>query len=106
MRKHKNPIRNYRKTQPKQLMELNKTIKDLKREVEKNKENPKGDDSGDRNPSKEVRNHRLEHQQQNTRDGRENLRCRRFHTEHRHNNQRKCKMQKDQLKTFRKSRTQ
>ena len=36
-----------------------------------------------------------EHQQQNTRDGRENLRCRRFHRERRHNNQRKYKMQKD-----------
>ena len=28
-------------------------------------------------------------------DGRENVRCRRFHKEHQHNNQRKCKMQKD-----------
>jgi hypothetical protein len=28
-------------------------------------------------------------QQQNTRDGRENLRCRRFHRKHGHNNQRK-----------------
>ena len=36
-----------------------------------------------------------EHQQQNTRDGRENLRCRRFHREYGQNNQRKCKMQKD-----------
>jgi hypothetical protein len=34
-------------------------------------------------------------QQQNTRDGRENLRYRRFHKEHGHNNQRKFKMQKD-----------
>jgi hypothetical protein len=33
----------------------------------------------------------LEHQQQNTRDERENLRCRTFHREHEHNNQRKCK---------------
>ena len=33
-----------------------------------------------------MRNHRCEHQQQNTRDGRENLRCRRFHREHGHNN--------------------
>jgi hypothetical protein len=41
-----------------------------------NKENPKGDNSTDRNPRKEIRNHRCEHQQQNTRDGRENLRCR------------------------------
>ena len=37
----------------------------------------------------------IDHQQQNTRDGRENLRCRRFHRKHGHNNQRKCKMQKD-----------
>jgi hypothetical protein len=79
----------------KQVMELNKTIQDLKREVEKNKENPKGDKFGDRHPRKEIRNHRCEHQQQNTRDERENLRCRRFHREHRHNNQRKWKMQKD-----------
>jgi hypothetical protein len=50
-----------------------------------------GDNSGDRNPRKEIRNHRWEHQQQNTRDGRENLRCRRFHGKYGHNNQRKCK---------------
>jgi hypothetical protein len=31
----------------------------------------------------------------NTRDGRETLRCRRFHREHRHNNQRKHKLPKD-----------
>ena len=43
----------------------------------------------------EIRNHRCEHQKQNTRDGRENLRCRRFHRENAHNNQSKCKMQKD-----------
>jgi hypothetical protein len=55
-------------------MELNKTIQDLKMEIEKNKENPKGDNSGDRNPRKEIRNHECEHQQQNTRDGRENQR--------------------------------
>ena len=77
-------------------MELKKTIQDLKREVETIKKNPKRDNSGDRNPSKEIRNHRCEHQQQNRRDGRENLlRCRRFHREHGHNNKRKCKMQKD-----------
>jgi hypothetical protein len=55
----------------------------------------KGDNSADRNPRKEIRSHRCKHQQQNTRDGRENLRCRRFHRRHEHNNQRKCKMQKD-----------
>ena len=60
-----------------------------------NKENPKGDNSGDRNTRKEIWKHRCEHQQQNTRDGRENLRCKRFHREHKHNNQRKWKMQKD-----------
>jgi hypothetical protein len=74
-------------------MELNKTIQDLK--SRNNKENPKGDNSGDRNPRKEIRNHRCEHKQQNTRDGRENLRCRKLYREHGHKNQRKCKMQKD-----------
>jgi hypothetical protein len=60
-----------------------------------NKENPKGDNSGDRKPRKEIRNHNCENQQQNTRDRRENLRCRRFHREHGENNQRKSKIQKD-----------
>ena len=44
---------------------------------------------------KKIRNHRCKHQQQNTRDGRENLRCRRFHRKDGYNNQRKYKMQKD-----------
>jgi hypothetical protein len=43
-------------------MELNKTIQDLKVEVEKMKKkthtHTKGDNSGDRNPRKEIRNHR------------------------------------------------
>jgi hypothetical protein len=56
----------------------------------KDKENPKGDNSRDRKPRKESRNYRCENQQQNIRDGIENLRCRRFHRK-RHNNQRKCK---------------
>ena len=60
-----------------------------------NKEITKRDNFGDRNPRKEISSHRCKHHQQNTRDVRENLRCRRFHREHRHNNQRKCKMQKD-----------
>jgi hypothetical protein len=60
-----------------------------------NKENLKGDNSGDRNTRKKIRNHRCEHQQHNTGNGRVNLRCRRFHREHGHQNQRKCKMQKD-----------
>jgi hypothetical protein len=45
-------------------MELNKTIQDLKLEAEKNIENPKRYNSGDRNPRKELRNHRCEHQQE------------------------------------------
>jgi hypothetical protein len=60
-----------------------------------NKEITKGDNSGDRNPRKEIRSHRCEHQQQNARDGRKYFRCRRFHRKHGHNNQRKCKVQKD-----------
>jgi hypothetical protein len=44
---------------------------------------------------KEIWKHRWEHQQQHTRDERENLRCRRFDREHQHNSQIKCKMQKD-----------
>jgi DNA anti-recombination protein RmuC len=70
----------------KQVMMLNKTIQDLKNGSRNNEENPKGDNSGYRNPRKEIRNHRSEHQQQNTKDGRENLRCRRFHKEHGNNN--------------------
>ena len=53
-------------------MELNKTIQPKKGSTN-NKENPEVDNSRDRNPRKEIKNHRCEHQQQNTRDGRENL---------------------------------
>ena len=55
-----------------------------------NKEITKGNNSGDRNPRKEIRSHRCEYHQQNTRDGRENLRCRRSHKKRGQNNQRKC----------------
>jgi hypothetical protein len=78
----------------KQVVELKKNHPGYKHGSRNNKENPKGDNSGDRNPRKEIWNHRYEHQQQNARNGRENLRCRRFHREDGHNNQRKCKMQK------------
>jgi hypothetical protein len=60
---------------------MNKTILDLKREVDTIKKKKWGN-PGDTNPRKEIWNHRREHQQQNTRDGRENLRCRRFHRQH------------------------
>ena len=92
--KEVNVFKEIQENTTKQVMELNKTIQDLKMEVETIKKTQR-ETTGDRNPRKEIRNHRCEHQQQNTRDGRENLRCRRFHREHGHNNQRKCKMQKD-----------
>ena len=57
----------------KQVIELNKKIQDLKREVDTVKKKPKWGNAADRNPRKEILNHRCEHQQQNTRDGRENL---------------------------------
>jgi hypothetical protein len=63
-----------------------------------NKEITKGENSGDRNTRKEIRSHICKHHQQNIRDGRKNLRCRRFHRKHGHNNQRTCKMQKDSNK--------
>jgi hypothetical protein len=86
----------------KELQEKNKQIGDgIEKKHPRSKigsrnheENSKRDNCGDRNPRKENRSHRCEHQQQNTRDGRENLRCRRLHREHGHNNQRKCKCKK------------
>jgi chromosome segregation ATPase len=79
----------------KQVMELNKIIQDLEMEVETIKKTQRettleietlGKKSGTKDESIK---------QQNTRDRRENLRCRRFHREHGHRNERKCKMQKD-----------
>ena len=57
----------------KQVMELNKTIQDIKREVDTIKKTERGN-AGDRNPRKEIWNLRCEYQQHNTRDERENLR--------------------------------
>jgi hypothetical protein len=54
-------------------MEMKKTILDLKSEVD-TKENPKRGNARERNPRKEIWNYRCKHQQQNTRDARENLR--------------------------------
>jgi hypothetical protein len=79
----------------KQVMELNQTIQDLKREVDTIKKTQSEATLGIKKPRKEIWNYRCKHQQQNTRDGRESLRCTRFHREHRQNNQRKQKMQKD-----------
>ena len=47
-----------------------------------NKEITRGDNSKVRKPRKEVRSHRCKHHQQNTRDRRENLRCKRYHRKH------------------------
>jgi hypothetical protein len=47
-----------------------------------NKEITKRDNSPDRKSRKEIRNHRYKHYQLNTRDRRENLRCRRHHRKH------------------------
>jgi hypothetical protein len=76
-------------------MKLNKNILDLKREVGTIKKTQNEAMLEIENLGEKIWNHRCEHQQQNTRDGRENLRCRRFHREHGHNNQRKCKMHTD-----------
>jgi hypothetical protein len=78
----------------KQGMELNKTIQDLNMGVETMKKTQRETTLEIKNPRKEIRKHSCENQQQNTRDGRENLRCRRFHREHGHNNKKKCKMPK------------
>jgi hypothetical protein len=55
------------------VKELNKNIQDLKNGSRNNKEITKGDKSGDRNPRKEIWNHRCKLYQQNTGEGRENL---------------------------------
>ena len=76
-------------------MELNKTIQDLKRELDTIKKT-QSEATLEIETLGKKSGHRCKHQQQNTRDGRENIRCRRFHGEHWHNNQRKYKTQKDQ----------
>jgi hypothetical protein len=47
-------------------------------EIESIKKSQKGDNPGDRKSRKEIRNHKCKHQQQNTRDRKENIRCRRY----------------------------
>ena len=49
---------------------MNKTIQDLKMEIEAIKKRHKGDNPGVRKPRKEIRSHRYKHHQQNTRDRR------------------------------------
>jgi hypothetical protein len=52
-----------------------------------------GDNPGDRKPREEFKSHRCKHPQQNTRDRRDNLRCRRYHRKI-DTSQWKCKIQK------------
>jgi hypothetical protein len=78
----------------KQEMEMNKTILDLKREIDTIKNTQSEATLEIETLGKKSGTIDASIQQQDTRDGRENLRCRRFHREHRHNNQRKWKMQK------------
>jgi hypothetical protein len=63
------------------VKELNKTIQDLKMEIETIKKSQR-DNPGDRKPRKEISSYRCKHHQQYTRGRRENLRCRRYHRKH------------------------
>jgi hypothetical protein len=78
----------------KQVKERNKNFQDLKNETRNNKESTKGDNPRIRKPRKKIKSHRCKPHQQNTRDRRKNLRCRRYHRKHWHNSERKCKKQK------------
>jgi septal ring factor EnvC (AmiA/AmiB activator) len=78
----------------KQVMEMNKTILDLTWEVDTIKKTQSETTLEIENLEKKSGNKDASIRNR-IRDGRENLRCRRFHREHWHNNQRKCKMKKD-----------
>jgi hypothetical protein len=54
----------------------------MKMEIAKNKEVTKRDNTGDRKPKEETRSHRCKLHQQNIRDRREKLKCRRYHRKH------------------------
>jgi hypothetical protein len=62
----------------KEVKKLNKTKQDLKNRIINNKEITKVNNCEDIKPRKEKRSHRQKHHPQNTRDRRENLRCRRY----------------------------
>jgi DNA anti-recombination protein RmuC len=66
----------------KQLKEMNKTIQDLKMEIETIKKSQKETALELENLGNRFMSHRCKHHQQNTRDRRENLRCRRYHRKH------------------------
>ena len=73
---------------------LREVTKPSKNGSRNNKEITNGDNPGDRKPRKEIRSHKCKHYQQNATDGREKIRCRRFHRKHGHNNQRNAKCKK------------
>jgi prefoldin subunit 5 len=64
------------------VKELNKTIKDLKMEIETIKKSQRETTLEIEKTKKEIRSHRCKHHQYNTRDRRENLRGRRYHRKH------------------------
>jgi hypothetical protein len=61
---------------------MTKTVHDLKMKIETILKNTNEVNPGDGKPRKEKRNYRYKHHQQNTRDRRENLRCRRYNRKH------------------------
>ena len=60
------------------VKEMNRTLQDLKMEIELTKKTSNDNNPGDEKPRKEKRNYRCKHQKQNTRDGRENFKQRRY----------------------------
>jgi predicted nucleic acid-binding Zn-ribbon protein len=66
----------------KQRKELNKTIQGLKMEIDTIKESQTETTLEIENLGKKIRSHGCKHYQQNTRDRRQNLRCRRCHRKH------------------------
>jgi hypothetical protein len=85
-----NSLRELQENTTKQVMELNKTIQDLKMEVETIKKTQRETTLEIENLGKKSGT--IDASISNRRDGRENLRCRRFHREHGHNKENaKCK---------------
>jgi hypothetical protein len=63
------------------VKEVNKTIQDLKIEIETKKKSQREKMLEIENLGK-IRSHKYKHHQQNTRDRRENLRCRKYNRKH------------------------
>jgi hypothetical protein len=76
------PLKELQENTTKQVMELNRTIQDLKMDVETIKKSQRKTTLEIENLGKRSGVHRCKHQQKNTRDGKENLKCRRFHRKH------------------------